>query len=245
MASCFTRASTQLANLNGSVFLEAQVSGTTVSSYNWNTSGISSDAQSISGASTYQLSFKWDHEFSTSHVDAITLSVTDTNSHTETYTYDFELPDAYTSNSGGGSPVMATWPTTLSPDTVSPNDPSWASDDVSVDSNSGSLDTSIQLPSYNPNVPALASDLRLGDAPTRCRSSSRRTRSSSSGSVPSQVSATLTFNGSVGTTYYYNTSTLNPGDVQQIALQATRPRWRPAGTATRSRSSTTGPASPR
>ena len=44
---------------------------------------------------------------------------------------------------------------------------------------------------------------------------------SASGSVPSQVSATLTFNGTVGTTYYYNTSTLNPGDVQQIALQPT------------------------
>ncbi len=29
----------------------------------------------------------------------------------------------------------------------------------------------------------------------------------------------MTFNGSVGTTYYYSTSTLNPGDVQQIALQ--------------------------
>ena len=39
--------------------------------------------------------------------------------------------------------------------------------------------------------------------------------------MPSQVSATLTFNGTVGTTYYYNTSTFNPGDVQQIALQAT------------------------
>jgi YD repeat-containing protein len=30
----------------------------------------------------------------------------------------------------------------------------------------------------------------------------------------------LTFNGTTGTTYYYDTSTFNPGDVQQIALQA-------------------------
>ena len=47
-----------------------------------------------------------------------------------------------------------------------------------------------------------------------------------SATVPSQVSAQLTFNGGTPlTTYYYNTSTgsstLNPGDVQQIALQAT------------------------
>ena len=44
--------------------------------------------------------------------------------------------------------------------------------------------------------------------------------------MPSQVSAQLTFNGGTPlTTYYYNTSTgastLNPGDVQQINLQAT------------------------
>ena len=45
----------ELATLRGSVILQAQVSGTTVASYNWNTSGISSDATSIAGASTYQL----------------------------------------------------------------------------------------------------------------------------------------------------------------------------------------------
>ena len=49
----------QLANLGHSVDLEAQVAGTTVSSYNWNTSGITSDATSIAGASTYELTFQW------------------------------------------------------------------------------------------------------------------------------------------------------------------------------------------
>jgi len=45
---------------------------------------------------------------------------------------------------------------------------------------------------------------------------------SASAAVPSQVSAQLTFNGgSPLTTYYYNTSSFNPGDVQQIGLQAT------------------------
>jgi len=44
-----------------------------------------------------------------------------------------------------------------------------------------------------------------------------------SATVPSQVSAQLTFNGGTALTkYYYNTSTgtstLNPGDVQQITL---------------------------
>ena len=39
-------------------------------------------------------------------------------------------------------------------------------------------------------------------------------------SVPTAVNATLTFNSVAGTTWYYNTSTFIPGDVQQIALQA-------------------------
>jgi hypothetical protein len=68
---------TQLAEPYAYVDLEAQVSGTTVSSYNWNTSGISSDAGSIAGTTTYDLTFQWDRTFATSHTDSITLSVTD------------------------------------------------------------------------------------------------------------------------------------------------------------------------
>ncbi len=208
----------QMATLNGEVLLQAQVSGTTVSSYNWNTSGITSDASSITGATTYSLSFQWNYVFGTNHVDPITLSVTDSNSHIETYTYDFVLRQGSTSPSSGGG--NATWPQSLAPNTVSAADPSWSSDGVSVDSNSGALDTSIPLPSYNPNVPAndLTYDsLTANPLPIIVAENTL----SSSSAVPSQVSATLTFNGTVGTTYYYNTSTLVPGDVQQIALQAT------------------------
>ncbi len=207
----------QLAEPAASVYLQAQVSGTTVSSYNWITSGITSDAKNITGASTYQLSFQWNSLINTSHVDAITLAVTDTNSHTETYTYDFDLQSGNSSSSGGSE---LTWPQSYAPDTVSPDDPAWASDGVSVDSNSGSLDTSIALPSYNPNVAANALDYDSISANPLPVIVAENTLSASQ-AVPSQVSATLTFNSTVGTTYYYNTSTLNPGDVQQIALQAT------------------------
>ena len=205
----------QLANPGGSVILQAQVSGTTVSSYNWNTSAISSDATSIAGSTTFQLTFSWNNSIATTHVDAITLSVTDSNSHIETYTYDFQLL-----RGGAGTSGNATWPQSFAPNTISANDPAWASDYVSVDSNSGALDTSIPLPSYNPNVPAndLTYDsLTANPLPIIIAENTL----SSSSAVPSQVSATLTFNGTVGTTYYYNTSTFNPGDVQQIALQAT------------------------
>jgi len=207
----------QLATLRGSVILQAQVSGTTVSTYNWNTSGISSDATSISGGSTYQLTFQWTNDVLTGHVDPITLSLSDSNSHTETYTYDFEVPAGDVSSSGGGG--NATWPQSLSPDTVSADDTAWASDGALVDSNSGSLQTAIALPTYNPNVPAIGLTYDSVSANPLPIIIAENTLSAS-GAVPSQVSATLTFNGTAGTTYYYNTSTLTPGDVQQIALQA-------------------------
>ncbi len=206
----------QLANLDASVVLQAQVSGTTVSSYDWNTSGISSDATGITGATTYQLSFRWEYQSTSTHVDAITLSVTDTNSHTETYTYDFELPEATVASSGGAG--NATWAQVLTPDTVNENDTAWSSDYLSVDSNSGSLDTAISLPSYNPNVPALALTY---DSVTADPLPIILVENTIPSTVPSTVFAKLTYNSSGGTTWYYNTSTLNPGDVQQIALQAT------------------------
>ena len=72
--------------------------------------------------------------------------------------------------------------------------PSIASQGVSVDADSGALDTDIDLPSYNPNVPALVADLQLDDGQSRCRSSSCTTRSTPTPSVPTTVNATLTFN---------------------------------------------------
>ena len=204
------------AALRGSLILQAQVSGTTVSSYNWDTSALGTDATNVSGGSTYQLSLIWTHQNETLHSDPITLSVTDTSSHTETYTYDFLIPVGTVGTMDGG--VDAVWPDTLAPDTVSPNGPAWASDYVSVDSSSGSLDTTLALPSYNPNVPALSLTYDSVSANPLPIIVAENPLSSTS-AVPSQVSATLTFNGSAGTTYYYDTSTLTPGDVQQIALQ--------------------------
>ena len=49
----------QSATLGGYVDLEAQVSGTTVSSYSWGTSGVSSNASHLSATNTYQLTFQW------------------------------------------------------------------------------------------------------------------------------------------------------------------------------------------
>ena len=105
-----------------------------------------------------------------------------------------------------------------------------------VDANSGSLDTQIDLPSYNPNVAPIA---LVYDSVTANPEPIITVENTIPATVPSQVSAQLTFNGGTPLTkYYYDTSTstsiLNTGDVQQINLQATEcaRRSAPAGTAT-------------
>ncbi|MFI5459013.1 MAG: hypothetical protein ACHRXM_26590 [Isosphaerales bacterium] len=208
----------QQATLGGYVDLEAQVSGTTVTAYNWNTSGLGSDATHLSATNTYQLTFQWlTYSPASPHTDPVTLSVTDSNSHVETYTYDFNVPTGNVNASGGGN---ATWPQTLPPDQQLLSSPAFTSDNASVDATSGAVDTTIPLPGYNPNVPALALTYDSITANTMPIIVVENTLSASA-AVPSKVSAQLTFNSSLGTAYYYDTSLFNPGDVQQIALQAT------------------------
>ena len=120
----------QLATFSGHVDLEAQVSGATVSSYNWNTSDLAG-ANDISGTSTNQLTFQWEEENAgAAFTSSVTLSVTDTSSQIETYTYDFWVPS---SNGGGGSSGgsggSATWPAAITPESELITAPSFASDD--------------------------------------------------------------------------------------------------------------------
>ena len=227
MSFC-TLALQQLATLDANVKLIAQVSGTTVSSYAWNTTNLT-DAGSIAGTTTYDLTFQWDSTNAVATTNSVTLSVTDTNSHTETFTYDFWVPAGSNTISGGGSGgsgggggtggPTATWPTSLPSSAELLTAPNFATDNATVDADSGSLDTEIDLPSYNPNVPALA---LVYDSVAANPDPIIVFENTIPSTVPSKVERQLTFNGGTPlTTYYYGTSTLNPGDVQQIALQAT------------------------
>jgi RHS repeat-associated protein len=209
----------QPAAFDAKVDLKAQVSGATVSTYNWDTSALSG-AVSISGTSTYELTFTWTHTNpGAPHSSAVTLSVTDTNSHIETYTYDFWVPTGIGPGSSGGG-TNATWPTSLPPNLEQLSAPAFPSHIASVDALSGSLDTDINLPSYNPNVPALAltyDSVAANPQPIVVVEHAL----SPSAAVPAKVSAQLTFNSTALTTWYYDTSLFNKGDVQQIALEAT------------------------
>jgi RHS repeat-associated protein len=206
----------QLATLDGAVDLRAQVSGTTVSSYSWNTTGLT-DAQSgtITGTSTYDLQFQWKSSVATAEADTVTLTVTGSGGAQEVQTYTFWVP----AGTVGSAPSPPTWSQATSSDMVAPDAPSFVTHNASIDANTGAADAVIGLPSYNPNVPALALAYDSQAAVPQPVVVEHHTLDPGL-SVPSQVSAQLTFNGTAGTTYYYDTSSFSPGDVQIIAPQA-------------------------
>jgi RHS repeat-associated protein len=200
--------------LNTSVDLYAQVKGTTVSTYSWTTSG-NFTGTALTGTSAYHVHFQWPGTQASAQVESITLTVTDTSSHQESETIDFQVP---TSNIVT-MPSSASWPVTIPPDLVQPGAPAFDSQGVSVDAISGALDTSIDLPSYNPNVPVLSLVYNSLTADPRPIVVVHHTLDDTK-TVPTKVDATLTFNGSAGTKWVYDTSQFIAGDVQQMALQA-------------------------
>jgi hypothetical protein len=204
----------QQATLAGTTDLYAQVKGTTVSSYSWTASG--GLTSSTSGASTYHFQINWEWFNGTGpRTETVTLTVTDTNNHQESQTYYFAVP----SSNVVTLPSSASWPVTIPPDLVEAGAPTIASQYVSVDADSGGLNSLIPLPSYNPNIPALALTYNSMAADPRPMVVVHHQLDPSQ-SVPTKVDATLTFNGSTGTKWVYDTSQFVAGDVQQIALQA-------------------------
>ena len=83
----------QLATPGGSVDLRAQVrdSATGTYTYTWNTSGLS-DATSISGSSTYDLTFQWDTTIATATTESVSVTVTDPSLNVVSQTYTFSIP---------------------------------------------------------------------------------------------------------------------------------------------------------
>ncbi len=206
----------QLAALNGAVDLRAQVSGTTVSSYSWNTSGLTDAvAGSITGTGTYRLQFNWKATVATAKADTVTLTVTGTGGLQEVQTYTFWVPAGTT----GSTPAVPTWSQATGSDLVQADAPKFATHNASIDANAGSASTAIALPSTNPNIPGVALIYDSQAAAPQPVIVERHTLDPAL-AVPSQVSAQLTFNGTTGTKSYYDTSSLSLGDVQQIAPQA-------------------------
>jgi hypothetical protein len=213
--------------------LRAQVRDTTVSTYSWDTSNLGMSG--VTGASTYRLQFSVPiADLMTSRLRWTTLTVTNAGGQSQSQTFYFFTPK-------GGDPVVgvpggSSWAETIAPDTVRPESSQFASHYVTVDANSGSLDATINLPSYSPNIPGLSLAYDSSTADPRPIIIERHALDPSL-AVPSKVSAQLTFDGTAGTTYYYNTSQFVAGDVQQIPLQLHFLRLHEPQAASRSRRS--------
>jgi YD repeat-containing protein len=203
----------QFATPGGDEDLRAQVRDTTVSTYSWDTSG-APDAGMISGTNTYRLQFRWAQTPNTARLNTVTLTVTDNNSHSEVQTYTFWIP-SYMGGSGSSAPA---WPNVISPDLVRPGGAAFESHQVYVDANSGSLNTVFALPTYNPNIGPLVFQYDSVAADQRPLIVVHHPLDPTL-AIPSKTSAQLTFNGSAGSTYFFNTSQFIAGDIVQFALQ--------------------------
>jgi YD repeat-containing protein len=120
----------------------------------------------------------------------------------------------------------STWPAVITPDTLNGQATQAAGPYASLGLADGSVQTSLSLPSYNPNVAPLGLTYNSAVAdpqPTFLV----RYQLSPTQALPSSVTAQLTLTNSSGTTVFtgpvtsYNPSTLNPGDWMQLALPAT------------------------
>ena len=202
----------QQAALSGTIDLYAQVKGTTVSTYSWTYNDL--QVYSDSGASTYHFHVVLDGTQSYP-VGSISLTVTNSSSQQESETFYFATPSAVT------MPYSASWPTTIPPDLEEPGAPMIPSQGVSVDADSGALDADIDLPSYNPNVPAMSwtyNSMTANPEPIIVV----HHQLDPTQTTPTAVNATLTLDSTVGTTWYYNNIIIYiiPGDVQHRSALA-------------------------
>lgn len=207
----------QFGTAGGTVDLIAQASNTTGVSFAWSYSGsqINGSSVVVTGTDYDQLQFQWSAPTGAGpYVDFVTVQATNGSSQVETQTYTFVLESGVSGSNGTTS-----WPQAVSPDLTLAGTTSVASRGVSVATVSGALDAMIPLPTYNANIPALALTYDSTTANPQPIVVEHHALTDTL-AVPSEVSAQLTFNGTAGTTYYYNTSQFTPGDIEQIGLQA-------------------------
>jgi RHS repeat-associated protein len=210
---------------NWSMDLQAESDGSVaVSTWLWNTSN-APDATSITGSSSYRLQFTWKSFTGAARTDSITLTTNSSLSKTYTFKVDGTDSPAWSSQVDFSS----NWPRVIQPDAVTPQQAAaGAGPYYQVGLQTGELQTSHSLPSYNPNIPVpirLVYNSTMADAEPIFIVLFQVDPSQSS---PNDVYAQLTFNGSTGSNWYYslngaddngNSWSSNPGALLQIVLQ--------------------------
>ncbi|MDR3635134.1 MAG: malectin domain-containing carbohydrate-binding protein [Isosphaeraceae bacterium] len=206
---------TQLATLGGNGDLLAQVGGDSISSFSWNTSNLT-HATSITGTSTSELKFQWDSTNSAPAYDSATLTVTDTSAHQESVTYYFFVP-AGTGSGGGSTGYSVSTDNAIDPQAL-PGTPTVASQNAAVSSLSGSLDTTLTLPAYSPNIAPVA--LTYDSLTADPRPIIEFTEQVGSGmTAVGETISSFDGNSAINASNLYNTSNLITGDVVLSALQ--------------------------
>ena len=195
----------QLATPGGSVDLCAQVrdSATGTYTYSWNTTGLT-DATSISGSSTYDLTFQWDTTIATATAESVTLTVTDPEPERGQpdlhllgagrhrlgdRRHDLEQLDARPRPAPGRRAGLR------QPERLGRRGHRRARD----------VDQPAQL---QPEYPGVCRSITTRWRPNALPIIVAEHRARPDASTPSQVSAQLTFDGTAGSTYYYDTSAL-------------------------------------
>jgi YD repeat-containing protein len=210
------------------------VVGKSVASWNWDMTG-ASRAACISGTSTYKLRFMWGNYSPAETTATITVTATMTDSSTQSATLTFKIPSGPAQGSCPGTPASATWPAVLTPDKPAEQQSLLTSDSASrpyaVSQESGALYVTHGLPAYQPgsgsasamHMPALGLTY-ASIAAERRPIFIGRYELDPSANVPETVSARLKFNGTWGSSKYYDTSPSsakwNKGDIMHISLQA-------------------------
>ncbi len=210
-----------------SMDLRAQVSGGTVATYTFNTSG-APDAENITQQG-YKLTFNWRSVTQGTpayRVNTIVVSTTNVvGDPPPAQTLTFHV---YGTNSPGcTSPdptTVNTWlPSTpvVTPDKVMSDEEVVASQYYSVSLLTGEARHVHTLPTYNPGVPPLGLVYAPPQSDSRPIFLDRFTLDPTRATAPPRVSAKLTLNGVAGSEIFYDTALLNPGGILHIALQAT------------------------
>jgi YD repeat-containing protein len=210
---------------NTAMDLRMQVSGATVSTYSWDLTN-APDTTGVSGTSTYKLTFNWSSFTGAAKTETILAKQTPQGGSQVTQTLTFKV-------AGTDSPAWSTAPTNygtwtnanpLTPDALNPMQQTQqifgcsCGDNIAVGLAAGDLQTYVVMPAYNPGVPRLGlvyDSIAANTLPIFIT----HFQIDPGQAVPPTVKAQLTFNGVAGTTVWYTTSLLNPGDIMEIPLQ--------------------------
>src|SRR5581483_11369605 len=162
------------------------------------------DLTNITGASTANLQGTWTNFTGTARTDTLSVTETDTNHNQMTQSITFVVAGTSSPAYSSSRPTSSsTWPTVITPDQLSSGQATQAAGPyASIGLADGSVQTSFSMPSYNPNTTPVSLDYSSTAANAQPIFLDEYQLPTGQ-SVPSTISAQLTFNGTALSTVTY------------------------------------------